>query len=217
VEAVLIGEIDAADFRDNPGIIEAEILEGRRAHPHAQGLREARPVRGRTLKPPGFLRKMERLAFGRDFECVDDCNVHAHGRNSISSGRGTFLIVDITNRCNMMCSPCFMDANAASYVHELSMEDIKVISATHSRLSLSGKSTFCSQREPTVSPIFLDAVRTRKRWLHRLHVATNGIEFAKSKDFALQARKLACTVSTSNWMESPKKRTNIADWAITSR
>src|SRR5947209_16678977 len=74
---------------------------------------------------PDFFRRMERLAFGRDFECVDDCNVHVHGPNSISSGRGTFLIVDLTNRCNMMCSPCFMDANASSYVHELSIEDIR--------------------------------------------------------------------------------------------
>ena len=27
--------------------------------------------------------------------------------------------VDLTNRCNMMCNPCFMDANQVGYVHEL--------------------------------------------------------------------------------------------------
>ncbi|HKW35443.1 MAG TPA: radical SAM protein [Candidatus Acidoferrum sp.] len=134
---------------------------------------------------------MERLAFGRDFECADDCNVHDHGPNSIRSGRGTFLIVDLTNRCNMMCSPCFMDANAASYVHELSMEDIKVIFSN----ALSFKpqreiNILFSGGEPTVSPIFLDAVRHAKSvGFHRLHVATNGIEFAKTRDFALQARE----------------------------
>ena len=134
---------------------------------------------------------MERLAFGRDFACVDDCNVHAHGPNSISSGRGTFLVVDITNRCNMMCSPCFMDANASSYVHELTIEDIKTIFSN----ALSFKpqreiNILFSGGEPTVSPIFLDAVRHAKSMgFHRLHVATNGIEFAKSRDFAFQARE----------------------------
>jgi len=191
VEAVLIGEIDAADFRDNPGIIEAEILEEGGRILMRKACEKHGPFEDALSNHPDFFRKMERLAFGRDFECVDDCNVHAHGPNSISSGRGTFLIVDITNRCNMMCSPCFMDANAASYVHELSMEDIKVIFSN----ALSFKpqreiNILFSGGEPTVSPIFLDAVRYAKSvGFHRLHVATNGIEFAKSKDFALQARE----------------------------
>jgi 7,8-dihydro-6-hydroxymethylpterin dimethyltransferase len=133
---------------------------------------------------------MERLAFGRDFECVDDCDVHGHGANSIRSGRGTYLIVDLTNRCNMMCSPCFMDANAASYVHELNMEDIKVIFSN----ALSFKpqreiNILFSGGEPTVSPIFLDAVRHAKSTgFHRLHVATNGVHFAESRDFTFQAK-----------------------------
>jgi uncharacterized radical SAM superfamily Fe-S cluster-containing enzyme len=84
-----------------------------------------------------------------------------------------------------------MDANAASYVHELSMEDIKVIFSN----ALSFKpqreiNILFSGGEPTVSPIFLDAVRHAKSvGFHRLHVATNGIEFAKSRDFASQARE----------------------------
>jgi hypothetical protein len=34
------------------------------------------------------------------------------------------LTVDLTNRCNMMCDPCFMDANQVGFVHELTWEDI---------------------------------------------------------------------------------------------
>jgi len=38
--------------------------------------------------------------------------------------------------------------------------------------------------EPTLSPYFLDCGRlTRARWLHSVQAATNGIEFAKSKEF----------------------------------
>src|SRR6266404_3132791 len=191
VEAVLKGEIDAADFRDNPGVIEAEILEEGGCILMRKACERHGPFEDTLSNHPDFFRKMEGLAFGGDFECVDDCNVHGHGPNSISSGRGTFLIVDITNRCNMMCSPCFMDANAASYVHELSMEDIKVIFSN----ALSFKpqreiNVLFSGGEPTVSPIFLDAVRHAKSMgFHRLHVATNGIRFAESRDLALQARE----------------------------
>ena len=191
VDAVLRGEMDVAHFRENPGVIEAEIIEegGRILMRKACG--KHGPFEDALSNHPDFFRRMERLAFSRDFECADDCNVHSHGPNSISSGRGTFLIVDLTNRCNMMCSPCFMDANAASYVHELSMEDVKVIFSN----ALSFKpqreiNVLFSGGEPTVSPIFLDAVRYAKSvGFHRLHVATNGIEFAKSRDFALQARE----------------------------
>src|SRR5262252_1536580 len=158
VDAVLKGEIDVADFRDNPGVIEAEILEEAGRILMRKTCEKHGPFEDALSNHPGFFQKMERLVFGRDFGCADDCNVHAHGPNSISSGRGTFLIVDLTNRCNMKCSPCFMDANAASYVHELSMEDIKVIFSN----ALSFKpqreiNILFSGGEPTVSPIFLDA------------------------------------------------------------
>jgi uncharacterized radical SAM superfamily Fe-S cluster-containing enzyme len=191
VDAVLKGEIDAADFRDNPGVIEAEILEEGGRILMRKTCDKHGPFEDALSNHPDFFRRMERLAFGRDFQCVDVCNVHGHGPNSISSGRGTFLIVDITNRCNMMCSPCFMDANASSYVHELTIEDIKTIFSN----ALSFKpqreiNILFSGGEPTVSPIFLDAVRHAKGMgFHRLHVATNGIRFAENRDFASQARE----------------------------
>src|SRR5437588_75569 len=191
VEAVLKGEMDVADFRDHPGIVEAGILEEGGRILMRKVCAKHGPFEDALSNHPDFFRRMEQLAFGRDFECTDDCNVHGHGPNSISSGRGTFLIVDLTNRCNMMCSPCFMDANAASYAYELSMEDIKIIFSN----ALSFKpqreiNILFSGGEPTVSPIFLDAVRHAKSvGFHRLHVATNGIEFAKNSDLALQARE----------------------------
>ena len=191
VEAVLKGEIAVADFRDNPGIIEAEIVEEGGRILMRKACERHGPFEDALSNHPDFFRKMERLAFGRDFQCIDDCSVHGHGANSIRSGRGTYLIVDLTNRCNMLCSPCFMDANAASYVHELNTEEIKVIFSN----ALSFKpqreiNILFSGGEPTVSPIFLNAVRHAKGMgFHRLHVATNGVHFAESRDFALQAKE----------------------------
>lgn len=191
VDAVLKGEIDIADFRDNPGVIEAEIVEEAGRILMRKSCEKHGPFEDALSNHPELFLRMERLTFGRDFECADKCKVHGHGPNSITSGRGTYLIVDLTNRCNMMCSPCFMDANAASYVHELDMEDITAIF----RNALSFKPrreiiVLFSGGEPTLSPIFLDAIRYAKSLgFHRLHVATNGIRFAESKDFALDARE----------------------------
>src|SRR6267378_4365464 len=63
VEAVLIGEIDAADFRDNPGIIEAEILEEGGRILMRKACEKHGPFEDALSNHPDFFRKMERLAF----------------------------------------------------------------------------------------------------------------------------------------------------------
>jgi len=190
-EAVLSGENEVADFREQPGIIDSEILEeGGRILMRKVCDRHG-PFEDVLSNHPDFFRRMERLAFGQDFECAHDHELHDHGPNSIRSGRGSYLIVDLTNRCNMMCSPCFMDANAAGYVHELDMEDIKTLfdNAVSFKPQREVNVLF-SGGEPTLSPIFLEAVRHAKSMgFHRLHVATNGVRFAENRDFALQAKE----------------------------
>jgi 7,8-dihydro-6-hydroxymethylpterin dimethyltransferase len=190
IDAFLRGERDVAEFRDNPGIVEAEIVEeGNRILMRKSCPRHG-PFEDTLSNHPDFFRKMESLAFGRDFECVGDGPVHNHGPNSIRSGRGSYLIVDLTNRCNMMCSPCFMDANAASYVHELGLEQVKTLfdNATSFRPQREINVLF-SGGEPTLSPIFFEALRHAKRMgFERLHVATNGLRFAASPEFAAQAK-----------------------------
>ena len=191
VEAVLKGEMNITAFRDNPGILEAAIVEDGGRILMRKACDRHGPFEDALSNHPGFFQKMERLAFGRDFACVDDCNVHDHGPNSTRSGRGTSLIVDLTNRCNMMCSPCFMDANAASYVHELGIEDIKAI--FNNALSFKPQreiNVVFSGGEPTLSPIFLESVRHAKSMgFHRLHVATNGVRFAENRAFAFEAKE----------------------------
>ena len=104
-------------------------------------------------------------------------------------GRGSVLTVDLTNRCNMMCDPCFMDANQVGFVHELSWEDIKTV--LDNAITIKPRrqmSVQFSGGEPTLSPYFLDAVRyARKVGYNSVQAATNGIEFAKSIDFAKAA------------------------------
>jgi uncharacterized radical SAM superfamily Fe-S cluster-containing enzyme len=136
-----------------------------------------------------FFRHLEEVFPGRDIRAHNDEKLHNHGSSTIKHGRGSVLTIDLTNRCNMMCDPCFMDANQVGFVHELTWNDIKQL--LDNAISIKPRrqmSVQFSGGEPTLSPYFLDAVRyARKVGYTSVQAATNGIEFAKSPEFARQA------------------------------
>jgi 7,8-dihydro-6-hydroxymethylpterin dimethyltransferase len=136
-----------------------------------------------------FLKWIEGNFPGRDIRAHNDEKLHNHGSSTIRHGRGSVLTVDLTNRCNMMCDPCFMDANQVGFVHELSWEDITEILDNALKIKPRRQmSVQFSGGEPTMSPYFVDAVRyARKIGYNSVQAATNGIEFAKSKDFCQRA------------------------------
>jgi uncharacterized radical SAM superfamily Fe-S cluster-containing enzyme len=132
---------------------------------------------------------LEEVFPGRDIRAHNDEDLHNHGSSTIKHGRGSVLTVDLTNRCNMMCDPCFMDANQVGFVHELSWEDITTLLDNAIKIKPRRQmSVQFSGGEPTMSPYFLDAIRySRKVGYNSVQAATNGIEFAQSKEFAKQA------------------------------
>ncbi|MBI2834976.1 MAG: radical SAM protein, partial [Acidobacteria bacterium] len=136
-----------------------------------------------------FFRHLEESFPGSDIRAHSDEKLHHHGSSTIKYGRGAVLTVDLTNRCNMMCDPCFMDANQVGFVHELSWEEIKTL--LDNAISIKPKrqlSVQFSGGEPTISPYFLDAVRyARQVGYNSVQAATNGIEFAKSPQFCRAA------------------------------
>ncbi|HMC75126.1 MAG TPA: radical SAM protein, partial [Terriglobales bacterium] len=138
---------------------------------------------------PEFSRHLEDVFPGRDIKAHNDEKLHNHGSSTVKYGRGAVLTIDLTNRCNMMCDPCFMDANQVGFVHELTWDDIKTM--LDNAITIKPRrqmSVQFSGGEPTLSPYFLDAVRyARKVGYNSVQAATNGIEFAKSFEFAQQA------------------------------
>ena len=138
---------------------------------------------------PAFFKHLEEAFPGRDIRAHNDDKLHNHGSSTVKHGRGSVLTIDLTNRCNMMCDPCFMDANQVGFVHELSWDDIKQL--LDNAISIKPRrqmSVQFSGGEPTLSPFFLDAVRyARKVGYNSVQAATNGIEFAKSPEFCRQA------------------------------
>jgi uncharacterized radical SAM superfamily Fe-S cluster-containing enzyme len=138
---------------------------------------------------PRFLARIESLFPGRDVVMSPDA-LHEHGSSTIRYGRGGVLTVDLTNRCNMMCDPCFMDANQVGYVHELSWEDIKkILDNAVSVRPRRQMSVQFSGGEPTLSPYFLDAIRyARKVGYFAVQAATNGVRFAQEEGFAQRCK-----------------------------
>ncbi len=136
-----------------------------------------------------FLEHVEAMYPGRDIDAHNDERLHKHGSSTIKHGRGSVLTVDLTNRCNMMCDPCFMDANQVGFVHELTWEDIKEV--LDNAITIKPRRQMSIQfsgGEPTLSPYFIDAVKyARKVGYNSVQAATNGIEFAKSKEFCRKA------------------------------
>ncbi|HET9929708.1 MAG TPA: radical SAM protein [Polyangiaceae bacterium] len=188
--AVLGGNLDLRRFIDeHPGEIRANIVERdgkivmQKSCPRHGDFEDVMSV------DPAFLKRIEQLFPGRDFEAPKH-RLRDHGSSTIKYGRGSVLTVDLTNRCNMMCDPCFMDANQVGYVHELTWPDIKKI--LDDALDIKPRrqlSVQFSGGEPTLSPHFLEAVRyARKIGYFCVQCASNGIRFAQEPEFCREAK-----------------------------
>ncbi|MCA1555656.1 MAG: radical SAM protein, partial [Acidobacteria bacterium] len=191
-EAVISGATPLETLmHEHPGEIKAQIVEeGGRILMKKTCAKHGEFVDVMATSPE-FLQRIESLFYGRDFRAAEDKHVHRHGTSDIKFGRGAVLTVDLTNRCNMMCNPCFMDANQVGYVHEPTFEDTKAI--LDRAVSFKPKRQVIilfSGGEPTLSPYYLEAVAyARKIGFYRILAATNGIRFAEDIEFCRQAKE----------------------------
>jgi uncharacterized radical SAM superfamily Fe-S cluster-containing enzyme len=98
--------------------------------------------------------------------------------------------VDLTNRCNMMCDPCFMDANQVGFVHELEWSEVqKILDDALGVKPRRQMSVQFSGGEPTLSPHFLRAITyAREAGFFCVQCATNGVRFAQEPELARQAK-----------------------------
>ena len=187
---ILSGKKDWRDLLDEKvGEIKAQIIE---RDGQVWMVKEC-PIHGRyedmMAVDSSFLAWIEKNFPGRDIPAHNDADLHRHGSSTVRHGRGAVLTVDLTNRCNMMCDPCFMDANQVGYVHELSWDEITEILDNALKIKPRRQmSVQFSGGEPTMHPLFVEAVRyARKIGYNSVQAATNGIEFAKSKEFSKKA------------------------------
>ena len=189
-ERILSGEQDWRTLTtDHVGEIKAQIIERDGKIWMVKDCPEHGHFEDMLAMDPDFLKHIEEMFPGRDLPAHNDEGLHNHGSSSIRHGRGSVLTIDLTNRCNMMCDPCFMDANQVGFVHELTWEDVKSLLDNAVQIKPRRQmSVQFSGGEPTLSPYFFDAIAyARKVGYNSVQAATNGIEFAKSADFAKRA------------------------------
>ncbi|MBX3203100.1 MAG: radical SAM protein, partial [Labilithrix sp.] len=191
---VLSGRADLRTLIDGrPGEIRASIVEELRDGRQTILMKKECPTHGAfedvMAIDADFLRRIERLYPGRDY-LAPLTKLRDHGSSSIKYGRGSVLTVDLTNRCNMMCDPCFMDANQVGYVHELEWDDVaKILDDALTIQPRRQMSVQFSGGEPTLSPHFLRAIRyAREKGFFAVQCATNGIRFAEDAAFAREAK-----------------------------
>jgi uncharacterized radical SAM superfamily Fe-S cluster-containing enzyme len=189
-EAILDGKTDLRVLIDEkPGEVKADIVEE-----DGRVVMKKRCAKHGVFTDvlsidPAWLARIERLYPGRDFQ-APKTPLREHGSSSIQFGRGSVLTVDLTNRCNMMCDPCFMDANQVGFVHELAWDEVKKILDDSMTIQPRRQmSVQFSGGEPTMSPLFLDAIAyAREIGYFAVQCATNGLRFAEEPGFAARAK-----------------------------
>jgi 7,8-dihydro-6-hydroxymethylpterin dimethyltransferase len=192
---ILSGKRDLRELVDGrPGEIKASIVEKEIDGVRCVVMTKDCPTHGHfedvMSMDPDFLRRLEQLYPGRDF-LAPLTKLREHGSSSIKYGRGSVLTVDLTNRCNMMCDPCFMDANQVGYVHELQWDEVqKILDDALTVQPRRQMSIQFSGGEPTLSPHFLRAIEyARTNGFFAVQCATNGVLFAQDPELAKQAKK----------------------------
>jgi uncharacterized radical SAM superfamily Fe-S cluster-containing enzyme len=190
-QQVLDGERDLTTLtHGKPGEIRAKILEEdgqikmkKRCETHGD-FEDVMSI------DPAFLARIENLYPGRDF-VAPLTSLRNHGTSSVKYGRGSVLTVDLTNRCNMMCDPCFMDANQVGFVHELGWDEVqKILDDSLTIKPRRQMSVQFSGGEPTLSPHFLRAIAyARDNGYFCVQCATNGVLFAQDPELAREAKR----------------------------
>jgi uncharacterized radical SAM superfamily Fe-S cluster-containing enzyme len=188
--AILEGRADLRILvEDKPGEIRATISEEGGALVMTKTCAKHGRFEDVLSVDPAFSARIEGLFPGRDF-LAPASKLRNHGSSSIKYGRGSVLTVDLTNRCNMMCDPCFMDANQVGFVHELEWEEVqRILDDSLTVQPRRQMSVQFSGGEPTLSPHFLRAIRYAKSaGYFCVQCATNGIRFAQEREFAREAK-----------------------------
>lgn len=117
-------------------------------------------------------------------QCPDDC-----GLCNLHTSHTGLANIDLTNRCNLTCPVCFANANAAGYVYEPGLDQIRgMLESLRSERPVAGRIVQFSGGEPTIYPRFFDVLRmAREMGFSHLQIATNGLKFT-DLEFALQAK-----------------------------
>lgn len=123
----------------------------------------------------------------------------------------------VTNRCNLRCSYCFMNAGASGSVYEPTIDQLKdLMVQARSEHPMGSKAIQITGGEPTMREDLLDIVRMAKEvGFSHVQVNTNGLKLADSVEYCQQLKDAkvntiymsfdGVTKKTNPWIEKNKQ------------
>lgn len=117
--------------------------------------------------------------------CPDQC-----GLCSMHTSHTSLANIDLTNRCNLTCPVCFANANAAGYLYEPTLDQVrKMLLALRNERPVAGRLVQFSGGEPTIHPHFIEILQmARDMGFSHIQIATNGLMFT-DLEFAQRAKE----------------------------
>jgi uncharacterized radical SAM superfamily Fe-S cluster-containing enzyme len=97
----------------------------------------------------------------------------------------------LTNRCDLRCSYCFMNAGAAGYIYEPSLEQLRgMMKQTREERPVPSKAIQLTGGEPTIREDLFEIVKIAKElgFIH-IQLNTNGIKLAQSVDYCRKIKE----------------------------
>ncbi len=113
--------------------------------------------------------------------CPQDCGLCSNHKSHTA-----LALLDVTNRCNLKCPICFANANAAGYIVEPSLEEIrKALQTVRENSPVPCPAIQFAGGEPTVRKDLPEIIRIAKELgFPHVEVASNGIRLAKDPSYA---------------------------------
>lgn len=117
-------------------------------------------------------------------DCPDSC-----GLCNLHSSHTCLALIDLTNRCNLNCKICFVNANATGYVYEPSFKQVvEMMKELKAEKPVPCSSIQFAGGEPSIHPQFFEIIKKAKELdFAQIQVATNGVEL-RNFDFCQRMR-----------------------------
>jgi len=135
----------------------------------------------------------------------------------------------LTNRCNLRCSYCFMNAGEAGYIYEPSLEQLReMMKKVREEKPVPSKALQLTGGEPTVRDDLFEIIKMAKDLgFSHIQLNTNGIKLAESADYCREIMEAGVKTiylsfdgiskETNPWIENNKRAVeNLRKGGITS-
>ncbi|MDD1654731.1 MAG: radical SAM protein [Methanomicrobiales archaeon] len=117
--------------------------------------------------------------------CPANCGLCSHHHS------GTLLAnIDLTNRCNLNCDFCFVNARACGYVYEPTFDQVvEMLALLRAEKPVPAPAVQFSGGEPTMRDDLVEIIRKAKELgFNQVQIATNGVRIGKDPEFTAALR-----------------------------